>query len=465
MGKAEPYRIKMVEMIRQIPKAERIRKVKEAGYNPFKLKSEDVYIDLLSDSGMSAMSDRQWSALMLGDEAYAGSRSFYRLLETVQEIFDYQYAVPTHQGRGAENAFFPKLIKQGQFVLGNWHFDTTAAHIELAGGRAVNLVIDEAYHPKTEHPFKGNIDVGKLETFINEQGDENIAFILMTVTCNSAGGQPVSMENMRAVHKIGQKYGISVIIDAARYAENAYFIKQREPGYQDKSIKEIVKEMFSYAKAFTMSAKKDALVNMGGLIGIKNDESLYARSSAGIVPYEGYITYGGLSGRDMEAISQGLWEGIEEAYLENRIGQVEYLGNRLIEAGVPIQRPVGGHAVFIDAKAFFPHIPQSQFPAQALCMELYIEGGIRAVEVGSLLLGRDPETGDQKLAQTEFTRLTIPRRMYTDRHMDVVADTVISVFQRREEVCGLELTHEPKVLRHFLCSLQPVKQVVANGVN
>lgn len=453
-----PFKIKMVEPIKLITKAQRINKLKEAGYNPFRLRSEDVFIDLLTDSGTGAMSHFQWAALMQGDEAYAGSRSFYRLEKVVKNITGYKYIIPAHQGRGAEQVVLPLLIKrEGMSVISNIHFDTTRAHVELAGARAIDCACKECFDLENYHPFKGNFDLDKLKDIIKDKGKENIAAIIMTITNNSAGGQPVSMENLRAVNHIARENNIPIVIDGARYAENAFFVKQREKGYEDKSIHAIALEAFALADVFLMSSKKDGLVNIGGLIAIKDDLELFKQAQVRIIPMEGFPTYGGLAGRDMDALAVGLEEALEEDYLKYRIDEIRFLGDLLREGGVPIQYPTGGHAVFVDCGAIAPHIPFDQFPAQAVCNELYIEGGIRGVEIGSLLLGRDPDTHENLKADKEFLRLTIPRRTYTLDHLRYVAETMIKVYKKRKNIKGLQFTYESPILRHFTAEFEPIE--------
>ena len=451
---AEPYRIKVVEPIELTTREEREKIIKEAGYNVFNIPSDKVYIDLLTDSGTSAMSNHQWAGLMLGDEAYAVGRNFYHLRDTVREITGFEHVLPTHQGRAAENILTTMLVKPGQRVLGNMHFDTTEGHIRLKGGEPVNLVIKEGLKTATRHPFKGNIDIGRLIEEIETYGKERISYINITVTCNSNGGQPVAMENIREVRRIAKEHSIPVFLDAARFAENAYFIREREEGYGNKSIAEIAREMFSYADGFTMSAKKDGLVNIGGIFATR-DEELYKKACQWGIVYEGFLTYGGLAGRDLEAMAQGLKEVLNEDYLESRIGQVAYLGESLLEHGIPIIEPVGGHGVYLDAKRFLPDIPQSAFPAQALVVELYVEAGIRAVELGTAAFGRrDEETGEMIYPALELVRLAIPRRVYTDRHMDMVVRALRNIRERRDEIRGLKLIYEAPVLRHFTAEFE-----------
>lgn len=456
---AEPFRIKMVEPIKMLTQKEREAKIKEAHYNVFYLRSQDVYIDLLTDSGTNAMSSNQWSGIMLGDESYAGATSYFKLLDAGKDIFGYEYIQPVHQGRAAEKVVMPILLGKGKYAISNMFFDTTRAHVEIAGARAIDCVVPEALDPTKRVPFKGNMDVGRMEQIINEKGKENIGVIVMTITNNSAGGQPVSMQNLKDVYTVAHKYGIPVDIDAARYAENAYFIKRDDPKYKNTPIKDIVKEMFSYGDMFTMSAKKDAILNMGGLIGVKSGNSpIIMKIKANCISFEGFTTYGGLAGRDLEAMAIGLYEGIDDDYLKYRIGQQEYLAAKLDDAGVIYQAPVGGHGLFIDARSMFPQIPYYEFPAQLLAIELYKEAGIRSCDIGSYMLGNDPDTGKQLKAEFEFTRLAIPRRVYTQAHFDVMADALINIKKRADKIKhGYRITWEPPILRHFQAHLEPIE--------
>lgn len=444
---AEPFRIKVVEPVRMMSEAEREQAMMEAGFNTFLLKSEDVYIDLLTDSGTSAMSDRQWAGLMIGDEAYAGSRNFLHLDKVVKEYYGFQHMVPTHQGRGAENLLSKLLIHTGDYIPGNMYFTTTRYHQEANGGTFRDVIIDEAHDSQADHPFKGNIDLAKLQQLIDEVGAENIPYICLAVTVNLAGGQPVSMQNMQAVRALADRYGIKVFYDATRCVENAYFIKKREAGYQDWTIKDILYKMMSYADGATMSGKKDCLVNIGGFLAM-NDDSLFTRVKEMVVVFEGMPSYGGLAGRDMEAMAIGITESVDYNYIEHRVEQVAYLGERLSEAGVPIVKPVGGHAVFLDAKRFLPHLTQDQLPAQALAAELYIKSGVRTMERGIVSAGRD-KSGENHHPKLELVRVTIPRRVYTYAHMDIVADAIIDLYQARNSITGLTFVYEPPMLRFF----------------
>ncbi len=445
---AEPWKIKMVEPISVVSHDVREAAMKEAGYNTFLLRSEDVYIDLLTDSGTGAMSDRQWAGIMLGDEAYAGSRNFYRLESTIQSYYGYKYIVPTHQGRGAEHLISQAVIKKGMVVPGNMYFTTTRLHQELAGGRFVDVIIDEAHDAANPHPFKGNVDLDKVQALIDSEGADNIAYISLAGTVNMAGGQPVSMANVKALRELCDKHGIRIYLDATRMVENCYFIQQREDGYADKPVAAILKEFCSYTDGAWMSAKKDNLVNIGGWLAV-NDEEVFDLARNMVVVYEGLHTYGGMAGRDMEALAIGIEESVQDEHVHSRVGQVLYLGELLTEWGVPIVTPVGGHAIFLDARRFYPHIPQDLFPAQTLAAELYLDSGVRGMERGNVSAGRDPNTGDHRYPALELTRLTIPRRVYTQAHMDVVAESVKAVYDNREQTRGLKMVYEPKYLRFF----------------
>ena len=451
----EPWKIKMVEPIFMIDHAVRKQALDEAGYNTFLLRSEDVYIDLLTDSGTSAMSDRQWAGIMLGDEAYAGSRNFYHLEEAVRSVYGYKYIVPTHQGRGAEHLISQAAIKQGQYVPGNMYFTTTRLHQELAGGTFVDVIIDEAHEPASRHPFKGNIDLDKVRQLIDEVGSEQIAYISLAGTVNMAGGQPVSMANVRDLRELCDSHNIPIYLDATRMVENSFFIQEREAGYADKSIAEILFEFCSYTDGAWMSAKKDNLVNIGGWLAV-NDEGVFDRARNLVVVYEGLHTYGGMSGRDMEALAIGVYESVNDDHVRSRVEQVRYLGDLLTAWDIPIVTPVGGHAIFLDARRFYPHIPQDQFPAQTLAAELYLDSGVRSMERGIVSAGRDPETGDHRYPALELTRLTIPRRVYTQAHMDVVAESVKAVYEKRDQIRGLKMDYEPEYLRFFQARFEPL---------
>lgn len=444
---AEPYRMKMVELLKMTTRQDRIKAIKNAGYNTFLLNADDVYIDLLTDSGTNAMSDRQWSAFMLGDEAYAGSKSFYKMEAAIQKFYGYKYVIPTHQGRGAENILSKILIKKGDVVPGNMYFTTTRLHQELAGGMFTDIIIDEAHDPLNEFPFKGNIDLNKLDKIVKKYGAKKIPYVSIATNVNMAGGQPISMKNLKELYKYSRKHKIRIIHDMTRVAENAYFIQQREKGYEKASIREIVKEICSYTDGATMSAKKDALVNIGGFMAT-NEWDVYEEARNMVVVYEGLHTYGGLAGRDMEAIAVGIEESLDDNHQHARVGQVEYLGNKMIEYGIPIVKPIGGHGIFVDAKAFLPHLTQDQFPAQTLAAEIYIDSGVRTMERGIVSAGRKAN-GENYYPKLELVRFTIPRRVYTQAHMDVIAESAATVYDRRKSIKGLQMVYEPKYLRFF----------------
>ncbi|MBS3966867.1 MAG: tyrosine phenol-lyase [Truepera sp.] len=445
---AEPWKIKVVEPLKMTTRAEREAAIREAGYNTFLLRSADCYIDLLTDSGTSAMSDHQWAGMMLGDEAYAGSRNFYALEQAVRDHYGYEHLIPTHQGRGAEHILSQLLIKPGDYVPGNMYFTTTRLHQELAGGTFRDVILAEAHDPASEHPFKGDVDLAKLEALVAEVGAERIPYITIGVTVNMAGGQPVSMANLHEVSAYCRTQGIRVILDATRAVENAYFIQQREPGYRDQPVAQILRQLCDLSDGATMSGKKDSLVNIGGWLAVR-DPQLAEQARNLVVVYEGLHTYGGMAGRDMEAMARGIVESVQDDHIRARIGQVQYLGYKLIDAGIAVVRPIGGHAVFLDATAILPHLPREQFPAQALAAALYVESGIRAMERGAVSAGRDPKTGESRYPRLELVRLTIPRRVYTQAHMDVTAESVMEIFDQRERVRGLGFVYEPEYLRFF----------------
>jgi len=452
---AEPYKIKSVELLRMTTREEREAAIKEAGYNTFLTRSRDVYIDLLTDSGTSAMSDKQWAGLMLGDEAYSGSENFYHLEDVVREHYGYKHLVPTHQGRGAENLMSQIMIKDGDYIPGNMYFTTTRLHQELAGGTFVDVIVDEAHDPESEFPFKGNVDLDRLDKLVREVGADRVPYISLEGNVNMAGGQPFSMANLRELHSYCRKHDIPIMLDATRTMENAWFIREREEGYGDKPVRDILREICDLTDGCTMSAKKDALVNIGGFFAC-NDDELFAKAQNLVVVYEGLHTYGGMAGRDMEAMAQGIREAVTEEHQHARIGQVRYLGRRLVANGIPIVMPIGSHAIFIDVKRFLTHIDQDDYPAQALAAELFIEAGIRTMERGNVSAGRDPATGENRRPALELVRLTIPRRVYTQAHMDVITESVVDVYERRDEIKGLRMVYEPEYLRFFQARFEPL---------
>ena len=452
---AEPYKIKAVELIKMTTREQREKAIREAGFNTFLLRSEDVYIDLLTDSGCGAMSDRQWAGLMLGDEAYAGSRNFYHMRDTVEEYYSYKYTVPTHQGRGAEHILSQMLISSGDYIPGNMYFTTTRYHQELAGGTFADVIIDEAHDAESEHPFKGNVDIAKLDALVDKVGAEHIPYVCIATCVNMAGGQPLSLDNLRQVRAWCDEHGVLLVHDMTRVAENAYFIQRREPEYKDRSIREIVYEICSLTDIATMSSKKDAMVNIGGFLAM-NDEKLYEKACALVVVYEGLHTYGGMAGRDMEALAIGITESVDDDHIRARVGQVEYLGAAIQRAGVPVVTPIGGHAVFLDARRLLPHLSQDQLPAQALAAALYRESGVRSMERGVVSAGRDKNTGENYMPKLELVRLTIPRRVYTQAHMDVTAESVISIAEKADQIRGLRFAYEPEMLRFFQAKFEEI---------